>query len=285
MRKTLAFAAAFAVAVIFFTQNITVLAKVFDKNEVPLGWEEKRSAHFIIYYNPNIPKRYVDMVVRKSEDSYKKITDRLGFRRFNFWLWEDRAKIFIYDTIEEYQKHRGEPEWSGAAVNVRQKKIYTFFLEEKFFERFLPHEIGHIIFREFIGMNNRAVPLWLDEGVACAQEEAGRLEYVATAKGLVESGMYLKIPDLMKIGKGNLAMPTMFYAESASIIIFLEEKFRSRKFSNFCRELRDEKTVDEALEKAYRIKGVRDLNDQWEDHIKNITYQEIHDKYGSAGTR
>jgi len=278
------FVIASAVTVAVIGQSQVIRAGVLEKDDKPPGWNEERGDHFIIYYNPAISEDYVLTVAREAERCYNSITEALGFTRFDFWLWEERAKIFVYESREEYNKQRHQPEWSGASVNIRQKKIYTFYLEGKFFDRFLPHEISHIIFREFVGMGN-VLPLWLDEGVACAQEEAGRLQYMATAKSFVESKMYLKLPDLMIVDKEHLNMPTMFYAQSASVIIFLQEKFTRRKFTAFCRELRDGTTVERALEKVYRIKGADDLNDRWEKYLGDTTYREMRDKYGSPDRR
>ena len=283
MKEIARFAIASALAAIVIARGLPAAAGVLEKDDKPPGWKEERGDHFIIYYNSAISEDYVLKVAREAERCYNNITEALGFTRFDFWLWEERAKIFVYKTQEEYKKHRHQPEWSGASVNIRQKKIYTFYLEGKFFDRFLPHEISHIIFREFVGMGN-VLPLWLDEGVACAQEEAGRLHYMATAKSFVESKMYLKLPELMMVDKEHLNMPTMFYAQSASVIIFLQEEFTRRKFTEFCRELRDGTAVERALEKVYRIKGADDLNDRWEKFLRNTTYREMRDKYGSPDT-
>lgn len=274
---------ALVIAVIVAVYAASVEAGVFKKEKLSAGWREERSPHFIVYYNENISKKYVRRVIRDAERHYRKVADRLGFRRFSFWLWEDRTKIFIYNKIEEYQKQRHEPEWSGASVSIRKKEIYTFYLEEEFFDRFLPHEIAHIVFRELVGIDC-VLPLWLDEGVACSQEDTGRIDYIASAKAFVEQGIHLTIPRLMQIEKKNMVLPTMFYAESASVVIFLQDNFNSKKFSDFCKELRDGRSLEGALEKIYYIRGFQDLNNQWEEYIKGITYLQIRGKYESTGT-
>jgi len=281
VRRALIFTIAFAIGFIVSTQNISVEAGFFDKEEVPSGWQEERSTHFIIYFDPVISPKYVRKVVSAAEDYYTEITDKLGLTRFDFWLWEDRTKIFLYSTQEEYQQNLGQPDWTGAAVDIRAKKIYTYYLEEKFFNRFLPHELGHIIFREFVGMD-RPIPLWLNEGVACSQEEEGYLDYLATAKGFIESKMYFKISELKKVNQDNLTMPAVFYAQSASIVIFLQNNFKAKKFTEFCKELRDENPVQGALARVYKIKDDEDLERQWLDYMKVLSYRQIWDRYGSA---
>lgn len=281
MKSVLTLTIAFIFGLIVSTQNISVEAGSLGKGKIPSGWQEERSTHFIVYSNPAISSSYIRKVISKAEDCYIDITDSLGFTRFNFWLWEDRTKIFLYNTQEEYQKGSGQPEWTGAAVDIRNKHIYTYYLEDKFFDRFLPHELGHIIFREFVGMD-RPIPLWLNEGVACSQEQGSYLDYLATAKGFIESGMYLNISDLKLVNNGNLTMPAVFYSQSASIIIFLQNNFKRKKFTNFCKELRDGSTIEGALERVYKIRNDDDLQQQWLDYMKALSYQDIWDRYGSA---
>ena len=88
-------------------------------------WQEKRSTHFIIYYK-NAPGSFIDQASSAAEDYYDKIADNLGFRRLSFWLWDKRAKIYIYDDAKDYQVSTGKPEWSGGFAIIDEKAIYTF---------------------------------------------------------------------------------------------------------------------------------------------------------------
>ena len=171
---------------------IILILTVFIISTIALGqttdkWNTSKSTHFIVYYK-NAPEDFIEELINRSEDYYDKIADRLGFTRFNFWLWDNRAKIYIYDDANDYRISTGQPEWSIGAAIPKEKIIYTFPYAEGFFEITLPHEMGHIIFREFVGFDNYAVPVWLDEGVASYQQNskystAGSLVKAAAAKG------------------------------------------------------------------------------------------------------
>src|SRR4030042_4577876 len=114
------------------------------------NWNISKSTHFIIYYK-EAPQRFIDQLIDKAEGYYNDIADNLGFRRYNFWLWDNRAKIYIYDDAETYQAATKQPAWSYGCANVQDKVISTFINSKVFFDTILPHETGHIIFREFIG--------------------------------------------------------------------------------------------------------------------------------------
>ncbi|RKY41511.1 MAG: hypothetical protein DRP85_06120 [Candidatus Makaraimicrobium thalassicum] len=242
---------------------------------MPKGeWEEHRSAHFILYYHPDIPDKYIREFTGKCERYYRLITDRLGFNRFDFWLWENRAKVFVYKTKEEYIKNTGRAEWSGASVRIKKKFISTFYFEGDFFDVILPHELGHIVLREFIGLKTEA-PLWFDEGVACANEKDSLLRYFLITKGLVEQGLYLKVPNLEKIAAGEIVVPNIFYPTAASLVMFLLEEYGKKRFVGFCKEMRDGKTFYGAMDKAYGIEDAEELNERFIVYMTNKSYEDI----------
>lgn len=71
-------------------------------------WPIEKSTHFIVYYK-NAPGDFIQQLIEKSEYYYDKIADGLGFRRFDFWLWDNRAKIYIHDDAKAYQVATNQP--------------------------------------------------------------------------------------------------------------------------------------------------------------------------------
>jgi len=113
-------------------------------------WQELRGVHFLVYYQ-NADDDFANRLLERAEDYYYSITEKLGFRRYNFWRNEKRVKIYIYDDAQSYQAHAQQPEWSGGCVDIENKIIRTFSAAGGFMNKVLPHEMGHIIFRELIG--------------------------------------------------------------------------------------------------------------------------------------
>jgi hypothetical protein len=223
-----------------------------------------RSSHFVVYYQ-EAPAGYINTLIKKAERYYRNITHYLGFRRFNFWTWDNRCKIYLYPDQDEYLKYTGTFSWSRAHVNVHTREISTYIGQDFFFEVILPHEMGHIIFREMVGFDKR-LPLWLDEGVACMQESKS-YDRIRIARNLVSLGLHLPLKDLTTIVDYNVTIPVIFYNQSASVIDFLLENFGTRNFVNFCRRLRDEDNWEDALKKVYRFKNLEELEKQWMDYL------------------
>lgn len=251
------------IACIFHLSFLTVLSAKTD------DWNVKKSMHFIVYYK-NAQEHFLERLIEKAENYYDAIADNLGFRRFNFWLWDNRAKIYIYDNALSYQAETGQPSWSAGCAAVRDKIIKTFPDAAGFLDTTLPHEMGHIIFREFVGFDNYAVPIWLDEGVACYQEKLQRSTANRIVKEAIGKGTLMDLEKLSNFNPQSFTeaeLVNLFYAESSSIIDFLIKEFGSDNFVLFCQNLRDKKDIDRALRSAYPFSDVEGLGKAWQKYL------------------
>ena len=231
-------------------------------------WKVVKSSHFFIYYQ-NASPEYIRRVAKEAENNYRSITEYLGFNRFDFWTWDNRCKIYLYENQADYQSRTGVVSWSRGNVNVIKKEISTYIWQEEFFDAILPHEMGHIIFREFVGFGRDVVPLWLDEGVACCQERNIQ-ERLRVAKFLVDLDLYIPLEELSNITKVNLIMPFIFYSEAAGVTDFILEKFGRENFVNFCRNFRYDKKIGwkEALLRTYKLRNLEELEEKWVEYSK-----------------
>ncbi|MFA6358178.1 MAG: hypothetical protein WCY09_05880 [Candidatus Omnitrophota bacterium] len=220
----------------------------------------EKSKHFVIYYE-EAPLEYINRLEQEAEHCYKNITSYLGLARFDFWVWDNRCKIFLYPDAQKYLDTTGAAAWSRGHVQIAKKEISTYIWQEMFFDTILPHEIGHIIFRELVGYN-KFLPLWLDEGVACMQEYESR-DRLATAQCLVNLKLYTHFNELSKIKDSNVIIPFIFYNQSASIVDFLLRRFGRNKFIDFCRSLRDEDNWEQSLKGIYKLKSLEELEKYW----------------------
>lgn len=249
-------------AAILFCHN----ALAFDEK----GWKVEKSTHFIVYYR-DAAENFVNQVIEKAEEYYKSIAEDLGFTRYNFWLWDNRAKIYIYNDAQDYQSRTGKPSWSGGVAYYHEKVIETYPWAQGFFQSLLPHELGHIIFREFIGAQSNA-PVWLDEGVAMYQEKYRRKNL--RSKLLEVIGQNKLIP-LSKLSEMNIMfvkdkdVVELYYSEALSVVEYLMTHFGKDNFVRLAKALKERKTFDQAIEEAYRVfKNIDELHKGWLRYIK-----------------
>ena len=231
-------------------------------------WDVKKSKHFIIYHQ-EVPQKYLSKVASKAEHYYKSITNYLGLMRFEFWTWEERCKIYLYPSQKGYLRSFGATPWSRGGVHVIRKEIISYvedLKKEQFFDSTLPHEMGHIIFREVVGFDKN-LPLWIDEGVAVLQEK-DRQRYLSAARELVEEGQYIHLKQLSRVRSYRQISPLILYSEAASIMEFLLQRFGRERFVGFCRLLRDGEHWKEALLRTYRFEDLDALEEAWLDSIR-----------------
>ena len=217
----------------------------------PAAWREHKSEHFIILYQ-DVPVSFVREVASAAEEHYRDTMTTLGFTRYNGWTWDERVKIVIYDSQEAYVGS-SRYAWSSGQVNPATKEIVTFPSESGFFDSLLPHELGHIIFREAVGFDDN-VPLWLEEGVAMYQERSRRLGADTGVRKLIAQEAYIPLEDLdQMVLRSGTDRDTVhaFYTEAASLVGFLINEYEVYRFVRLCGGLREGLRFEWALKKAY----------------------------------
>lgn len=255
-------------------KNYILLLLVFITSAIRVGqaadkWNTSKSTHFIVYYK-NAPEDFIQELVNRSEDYYNKIADRLGFRRFDFWLWDNRAKIYIYDDVKDYQVATGQPSWSAGSAIPKEKIIYAFPYAQGFFDTILPHEMGHIVFREFVGFDNYAIPIWLDEGVASYQQNSKYSTWKTRVQAAIAKGALIPLQGLSGINPQSINSPAaqLFYAEAVSIVDYLIKEFGKDNFVVFCQNARDKRDLQKALSSVYPFSNTAELDDAWQRYLK-----------------
>ncbi|MCU0666794.1 MAG: peptidase MA family metallohydrolase [Candidatus Omnitrophica bacterium] len=253
------------------TIALAVVLFYFKSSFADEKWQEKKGTHFIVCYQ-NAPEDFINNLMSSAENYYNLIADELGFRRFDFWLWDDRAKIYIYDTKEQYHRLTGQPQWAGGHASLKEKEIYSYAKPSGFSEQILSHEMAHIIFREFVGVGNPAVPVWLDEAVASYHQKTRYIGLRYILQKAYSKGEFIPFSQLIRLNPSMLEDKDkidLFYMESVSIVDYLIANFGKDYFVYFCRYLRDKKDMDQAIKSAYPINGLKALGDKWESSFKN----------------
>lgn len=259
-------------------------------------WQELKSEHFIVCFEQD--ENFAKDVSYKAEGYYQRIASDLGYSRHsNFWTWDNRVKIYIYKEKAAFLKATGQPEWSEGMADYTHKQIVSYAWSSGFLESLLPHEMAHLIFRDFVGFKGE-VPLWLDEGVAQWEEEPKRAEYKSASQAYLKKNILLSLEDMMKLDIRDVKdidkkihirsirrkngeriilliagenLVTTYYLQSVSLVGFLIEKYGSVSFVDFCRVLRDGKSLEEALQAAYStysIQAIQDLEDRWVEYLE-----------------
>ncbi|MEI8349810.1 MAG: hypothetical protein WCI77_06625 [Candidatus Omnitrophota bacterium] len=257
-------------------------------------WQELGSDHFFVYFTQD--ENFAKEVSDKAEEYYIKIATDLGYPRYSqFWTWENRVKIFLYPDRDAYLKGTNQPSWSGGMADYTAKRIVSYVNSEGFVYNILPHEVAHLIFRDFVGFKGE-VPLWLDEGVAQWAEPLKREKVKVVSKKLLDKGLLFSVADMINLNirevnendvvkinsirnqDGNRTLLSLsggevvgtYYVEAVSLVDFLVDYGGASGFTEFCRQLRNGKSLQNALKSAYstRIGSIEDLENAWLGYLR-----------------
>lgn len=228
-------------------------------------WQVVKADHFIVHHKGD--ESFAREVARTSDRAYTRIAEDLGYRRHsNFWMWDSRVRIYIYPTEAEFQEIPGTREWALAFADYNAKEIHFYREQEDLLEGVLPHEITHLIFRDFVGTSDE-IPVWMDEGVAQWEEPRRRDFAKKYVRQLLKSEKAYTIEELFSVRPGSLIdkkRVEAFYMQSVSVVDHLITGYGGSSFTEFCRLLRDGHAVPEALRKAYpKIGTLEELDARW----------------------
>jgi hypothetical protein len=156
-----------------------------------------------------------------------------------------------------------------------EKEIITYRWNENFLDGLLPHELTHLIFRDFVGFPARGegIPLWIDEGIAEWQEASKKGKAEKIVRGLIARRENIPIEELMRLDireVDDYVLTRNFYAQAITLVGYMMDEYGGGKFTLFCRALRDGKNVDEALASVYRdsIDNVSALERKWIEYYR-----------------
>ncbi len=262
--------------IFFFQLSLFALMSSFLTHDASaITFKEEKSVHFVASYEESVDVYWVKRMLREAERYYNKVADQIGYARYkDFWTWDERVKIVVYPNQEVFNKRSGQPAWSrGGVIHFRDNNrlktriIVTFKEENKFIDEVLPHEVSHLILRDFIGFN-KSIPRWFDEGVAQLHERGKKEKAEGYMRSYVRRGQYLPFREMFRYNIKEQKDPikvAVFYAQSVSIVHFLIKKYGSQKFGQICKNLQDGYNFEAALKRTYSqtFDSIEALEKKW----------------------
>ena len=261
-------------ALIFLAVFSALAAVLFNATSYAAEWKELKSDHFIVYYASG--EAFASDVSRKAEQYYTRVADDLGYARYSkFWQWDNRVKIYICDDKGSMVKLAGCQSWCEGMTDYLKATIYTYSASRDFATATLPHEITHLIFRDFVGIENAGIPTWMDEGVAQWEEPKKRELVKMAVKGIRNASELIPLEKFFAMnimGVSDEKIVNSYYIQAMGLVDFLMQRYGADKFLVLCRELRDGETMDAALSSAYPldIRSTSDLEKKWLEYVSGL---------------
>lgn len=231
----------------------------------PVPWQSIPSEHFFVYHQDST--EFAGKVSKHMEDTYEGLRKRLNFTKYvDFWLWDNRVKVYIYGSQKEMVKQRGLPEWATGAANRNKKEIYLIN-NENALKTTATHELGHQVFFDLTGKWN--APMWISEGMS-EWLEGDETTAIATKKcqKMKKDNLLFSLKDLISMNSYK-AIPqgrvNAFYCQSVSVVGYLINVSGIDTFKTFCTQLRGGMPLDNAIVQLYhpKLQTLNDLEQAW----------------------
>jgi hypothetical protein len=263
---------------LFFVMTVYARADI-DSSYDPPGWLKVEGDHFVVLYPTSDDEDAAHEILDHAEDYYNDIADDIGYSRYqNFWTWNDRVKIILFNDQDSYVRQTGQPPWSEGFASIyselfKSRIIVSYMGQPNFVEVILPHEITHLVLHDFIGFD-RPIPRFFDEGVAQLEQKDDSLSHMDIMARMIIGGKIIPLQDLLAydlVAHRNDAMSiSIFYVESLYIVDFLIKTYGKDAFKDMCRHLRDGDSFEDALKTSYypTIDSMQTLQDKWTDYAK-----------------
>ncbi|MCS6871072.1 MAG: hypothetical protein RML95_11285 [Anaerolineae bacterium] len=120
-----------------------------------------------------------------------------------------------------------------------------------FFNQLIPHELAHAFLNYWMGSRVSALPTWFNEGQAVNNELEGLEQELERVRFLARTGQLerLAVMDARTvIGRNDLPRVRDWYAQAASLVTFLYERWGLESLGAIIRQVKEGKTFETAME-------------------------------------
>ena len=128
----------------------------------------------------------------------------------------------------------------------------------------LTHELTHLMLDRAVNSPRARIPAWLNEGLAMYFERNGQPREREVRHGLSRGGL-LRLRHMGAV-PGRPEDVHMFYAQSASVVRFLLDRFGEAGMQRLLSEINQGRGIDDALRQSYGAR-VDDIDAAWRDAI------------------
>lgn len=168
-----------------------------------------------------------------------------------------RVELIVYPDHAQFSKAHPVADWSGGCSEYvpltdgsvrRIIGLYQIDAENRFRSRLLsnelPHEMTHVVLREFFGYARRgeggrpACPLWLDEGLAGANEFDGGASADKRMRDLLAKQLTTPLADMIDKVDPAMDRPAAFYAHATSFTRFLRANLSDDQMRTFLSQIK-----------------------------------------------
>lgn len=244
--------------------NITSSAsQVIIYKDNRYAWKTIETEHFKTNYYAD--RANAQVVSDIAEKNYKRIVDAIGYAP------PEKTQIYIYADQAAYLGVGDATlrDWAGgSAYTADNLFILPASNDVVWLNQVVPHEFTHIAMDNKIGPYNLYAPLWLTEGTAMFMEndKSAADGYIEQAAAADKQGNLIPMTQINDFTFRGDDEVRLMYAESFTIVDFLNQKFGKRDFKAYIAGLAAGNAPDDAFATAYGMTPAA-MDHLWQDYI------------------
>ena len=232
--------------------TLTSKLTTFEYNDTRFDWDKTQIGPLQLVHH-DIRQYNVDRVTSRITPAIQRLNDLLEIKNGK------KIKGIIYNRRSETQE--AFPFQSQAISDARVFQGFAFpnhriFVGVGLDPRLIIHETTHLMMAQSLGERAQPLPAWLDEGFASFMEPD---PHQTDSIRVHDMSMPLRS---MTIVSGTPSRISAFYQKSESIVDFLVQSQGEGDFQEFLAELRNGRTVDQALTTVYGF-DIDGLDARW----------------------
>ena len=141
----------------------TVTAKVQKTEQMESRLASRDGAHFTVKYEGDNDADSWTIVLEILEDAYREIGQKFGH-------YPSKPVVVVLHPNAAFQANTGSPAWADGLFDPVLGRIHLptqgALTDRAWLKRVLRHEFVHALLHDHQGVNNNALPTWLNEGLA-----------------------------------------------------------------------------------------------------------------------
>jgi hypothetical protein len=184
----------------------------------------------------------------------------------------DQLDIYVYETVSDLQSglRLGGREWVGGHADPRLGVVMVYGINDPLdlirLESDLSHELTHVMVYQIVGPGYGTTPVWLDEGLAINAEPQPNPQYTDALTTAVQSDALESIQVLCTSFGIDPNRAILSYAESASLVRYLQDRFGPQDIQKLLAAYRDGATCDGGVRRVLNL-SLPELQSDWENDV------------------
>ena len=181
----------------------------------------------------------------------------------------ERIDIYVYERLDDLRTalRFGGREWVGGHADPELGVVMVFAAPDDAelirLRNDLAHELTHVLIYQIVGPGYDQMPVWLDEGLATAAELEPRSDYADTLDKAVKAEALIPITSLCAPFSPDPSRAILSYAESASLVRYIQDAWGPAKISQLLLKYRDGATCEGGVQNVLEV-SLAELQTQWE---------------------